>query len=97
MHTYIHTYIGSLRPTWELVIKNADAIQNNDLIYGTTLHIMSVNVDEGDIIAERQLIMRPDFTSKILYDAMQILSFEMFKEELPNILNNKTKFLTILK
>lgn len=66
----------------------AHAIQNREVDYTVTLHLMSEGTDEGDIIAERTLPIYITDTSKTLHDRAEIVSYEMFTDELPKLLNS---------
>lgn len=63
------------------------AIQNGDETYTTTMHLMVEELDAGDIIAERNAPIYFGDTAKSLYDRMQDVSYRMFVEEWPKILN----------
>lgn len=63
-------------PTWAIWKKT---------IYGATLHFMSENVDEGDIIHQKQIEILPDDTADTLYARVKKLELDVFKEALPSL------------
>lgn len=65
----------------------AHAIQNGDLNYTMTLHLMTEEFDEGDIISERTFPIEFDDTCWTLYKKAQEVAFQMFVDALPNILD----------
>lgn len=69
----------------------AHAIQNREHFYTVTLHLMSEGLDEGDIIAERTLPIYITDTSKTLHDRAEIVSYQMFVEELQGLLDGTFK------
>lgn len=52
---------------------------------GATLHFMSDGIDTGDIVHQRQMIIRPEHTADSLYQELKRLEVEVFKEALPSI------------
>jgi methionyl-tRNA formyltransferase len=65
----------------------AHAIQNGELNYTMTLHLMTEEFDEGDIITERTFPIEFDDTCWTLYKKAQEVAFQMFVDALPNILD----------
>lgn len=59
--------------------------------YGTTLHFMSEEVDEGDIVARKFVDITEDDTSKSLYKKTEQASIELFEEQLPNVVSGKVR------
>jgi len=59
--------------------------------YGTTLHFMSEEVDEGDIVARKFVDITEEDTSKSLYKKAEQASVELFEEQLPNIISGKVQ------
>lgn len=59
--------------------------------YGTTLHFMSEEVDEGDIIARKFVDINEQDTSKSLYIKTEQASAELFDEQLSNIVSGKVQ------
>jgi len=59
--------------------------------YGATLHFMSENLDEGDIIHQKELLIAPDDTANTLYAKALELEKEVFYEAFPNLLSLEPK------
>lgn len=76
-------YRGCYPTTW--------AIINGELLTGTTLHYVNEGIDTGDIIAERFIEICENYTGKDLYNICTEVSFELFKNTLPLIINDKCK------
>jgi len=66
------------------------AILDNTL-FGATLHFMTVALDEGDIIHQRQLDVLPQDTANTLYDRVLKLEEEVFYEAYENLITLKPK------
>jgi len=47
---------------------------------GVSIHYMSERIDEGDIIAKKEVRVSPDDTAKTLYERLQNEQFELFKQ-----------------
>lgn len=54
---------------------------------GATLHFMSENLDEGDIIARKEIRVQPFHTANSLYQDLKKAEFSLFKESLPDLLS----------
>lgn len=67
------------------------AIQNGEMNYTMTLHLMTEEWDDGDIIAERTFPIEFDDTCWTLYKKSQEVAFQMFKDTLPSILDGTFK------
>jgi len=67
------------------------AIQNGEFTYTMTLHLMTEEFDDGDIIEERTFPIEFDDTCWTLYKKAQEVAFQMFKDTLPNILDGTFK------
>lgn len=61
--------------------------------YGTTLHFMSEEVDEGDIVARKFVEISEDDTSKSLYKKAEQASIDLFEEQLPNIISGEVNLM----
>lgn len=66
-----------------------NARQDDYWKYGTTLHFMSEEVDEGDIVSRNFVDITEDDTSRSLYEKTEQASIELFEEQLPNIVSGK--------
>ena len=86
--TCINLHMGKL-PEYRGRNTFAHAIQNGDKEFTVTLHLMTEGIDEGDIIAERVMPIYSIDTSKSLHDRAELVSYNMFIEELPKILSGK--------
>lgn len=65
-------------PTWAIWEKN---------VYGATLHFMNENVDEGDIIHQKQIEILPNDTADTLYVRVKKLELDVFKEACPSLMS----------
>ena len=74
-------YRGCYPTTW--------AIINGETSTGVTLHYVDEGIDTGDIIAERFIDIKEHYTGKDLYDICTETGFDLFKEMLPLIINDK--------
>jgi methionyl-tRNA formyltransferase len=54
---------------------------------GATLHFMTADVDMGDIIHRKQLIVSPGDTADTLYHRLKQLELELFQEAWPQLVN----------
>ncbi|PZD76621.1 methionyl-tRNA formyltransferase [Mesonia sp. K7] len=59
--------------------------------YGATLHFMSEDLDEGDIIHQKELQVDTDDTANSLYQKVLTLEEEVFKEALEDLVSLKPK------
>ncbi len=58
---------------------------NQELATGVTLHEMSAEIDEGDIIKIEHLFIEKNDTAEILHNKVQDIIIEMFEEWLPKL------------
>jgi len=65
------------------------AIFNGEAEHGVTWHYVSAAVDEGDIIAQRRLALRPDITALQLVMTCISEGVALFKEILPQVIQGK--------
>lgn len=54
--------------------------------YGATLHFMSEELDGGDIIHQKEIVIAPEDTADSLYKKVLNLEYEVFKEAIPQLL-----------
>jgi methionyl-tRNA formyltransferase len=59
--------------------------------YGTTLHFMSKEVDEGDIVARKFVEITTEDTSKSLYRKTEQASIDLFEEQLSDIVSGEVE------
>jgi methionyl-tRNA formyltransferase len=57
--------------------------------HGTTLHFMSEDVDEGDIVARKFREITEEDTARTLYDKVREASVKLFEEILPKIISGE--------
>lgn len=57
--------------------------------YGATLHLMSEKLDEGDILAQKQLTIDPSDTANSLYQKALALEYDVFTEFWPALVSGK--------
>lgn len=69
-------------PSWAI-------IENSP--YGATLHFMSEELDNGDIIHQKQINIEVEDTANSLYKKVLDLEFEVFKEALPELMSLSPK------
>lgn len=55
--------------------------------YGATLHFMTEELDGGDIVAQKELEVKPNFTANELYKSVLEVEKQLFKDTLPNLLS----------
>lgn len=67
------------------------AIINGDKEYGVTLHYIDSGIDSGDIIEKRLFDIDNKMTVKDLYFKAVQIGFEVFKDNISNILNSNVK------
>jgi UDP-4-amino-4-deoxy-L-arabinose formyltransferase/UDP-glucuronic acid dehydrogenase (UDP-4-keto-hexauronic acid decarboxylating) len=61
------------------------ALVNGERETGVTLHRMTANADDGDILCQERIDIRFDDTAKTLYDRLEILAQQLLGENLPAI------------
>lgn len=72
-------------PSWAIIDKTK---------YGATLHFMSKDLDAGDIIAQKEIEVKPNLTANELYKSVLEVEEQLFKESFANLLTlkpNRTK------
>lgn len=72
-------------PSWAII----DRTQ-----YGATLHFMSKDLDGGDIIAQKEIEVKPNLTANELYQSVLEVEEQLFKDSFANLLTlkpNRTK------
>lgn len=76
--SYLPYNKGWHTPSWSI-------IENTP--YGATLHFMSMELDGGDIIHQKQIKIRPDATANCIYREVLKLEYEVFEEVLEDIVS----------
>lgn len=69
-------------PSWAIL---------NGTPYGATLHFMSKELDEGDVIYQKKIKVKPDDTANSLYKRTLVLEEEVFKEAFDDLLTLNPK------
>jgi len=67
-------------PTWAII---------DGTKYGATLHFMSEELDEGNIIHQKELMVQPSDTANSLYQKVLKVEEEVFQEAFSDLLNLK--------
>lgn len=67
------------------------AIINNVKYFGSTLHVLSEELDNGDIIAKKKFPLKKNITAKELYEYNDKIAFELFKKNIGKVLSNRMK------
>jgi len=65
------------------------AIINGERVTGNTMLLLEEGVDDGDIIAQREISIGPEDTCASIYDRVAETEFEMLNEILPLILEGR--------
>ena len=86
----INIHTGPL-PEYGGCYEAAWAIINEDKQFGVTLHLMTEDVDQGDIIEKRYFEISDTITGKELREKTLDYCFEVFKDNIRNILDNNFK------
>jgi methionyl-tRNA formyltransferase len=58
-----------------------------DTPIGATLHFMDSDIDTGDIVHQKRLVVTPSDTADILYKKLKRLELDVFKESWPRIVS----------
>lgn len=82
----INLHFGKL-PQYGGCYPIAWAILNGEEEAGATLHIMSENFDEGDILAQSSEAFTTETTARELFDLMTLSAFALFKENYFSLIN----------
>ncbi len=67
-------------PSWAILDKTK---------YGATLHFMSNDLDAGDIIAQREIEVKPNVTANEIYQSFLKVEEQLFKDSFTNLLTLK--------
>jgi methionyl-tRNA formyltransferase len=89
-HSYLLKYKGRYSTSWAIV----NARKLNCWLHGTTLHYIDDKLDEGKIIASYKCEIAEVDTAELLFEKVEQLSIQMFKDYFKPIVENKiTSFL----
>lgn len=77
----------SLLPKYKGLNTHQRAIDAGDTHHGCTVHWVNEGVDEGGIIAQSQLALKPDDTAEAISKRVQILEHSLYPKALRKALN----------
>ena len=83
-HSYLLKYKGRYSNSWAII----NARKLNCWEHGTTLHYINEKLDEGDIISSYKCKITENETAETLFEKVECLAIEMFKDSFNNIINN---------
>ena len=69
------------------------AILNGESQAGATLHYMTEHFDEGDVIAQRSVPVRPHTTARDLFDELSAAGVALFEEQYPMLRRGESQAL----
>jgi methionyl-tRNA formyltransferase len=75
---------NSLLPKYRGAYANSWVLFNGETETGVTLHWMTENFDDGDIINQRTIPIYPEDTAKSLWDRMNVEFLKLFRDVWPN-------------
>jgi len=75
----------SLLPKYRGCYPIAWAIHNGESECGVTLHYINGGIDKGDIIANKKIAIRDNFTAREVYDLCNFYGIKLFKEYYPHL------------
>jgi len=75
-------------PEYKGCNSGSHAIMNGDTYFGATLHVMTEDVDDGEIIERRTFAIDDKITAKELYALTNTCCLEIFKDRIGDIINN---------
>jgi len=89
-HSYLLKYKGRYSTSWAII----NARKLNCWQHGTTLHYIDEKLDEGKIIASYKCDINEDDTAEMLFEKVEKLALQMFKDYFIPIVGSKiTTFL----
>ncbi len=84
---------ASLLPKYRGAAPIQWAIINGEEKTGVTIMKMDKGVDTGDIISQREYVIRPDETGASLFDRLSVTGTELLMDTLPDIVSGKAGFI----
>ena len=84
-HSYLLKYKGRYSTSWAII----NARKLNCWQHGTTLHYISEKLDEGQIIASYKCEITEDDTAESLFERVQNLAIQMFKDYFTQIIEKR--------
>lgn len=88
-HSYLLRYKGRYTSSWAII----NARKDNYWKHGTTLHYIDDKLDEGKIIDSRCVSIEEDDTAETIFQKVEYLALNMFKENFHRILDGVTTFI----
>ena len=88
-HSYKLRFRGRYSTSWAIV----HARKDNNWIHGTTLHYVDSQLDNGSIIDSQCCKITEDDTAEILFERVENLAVDMFRNNFSNMLNGENKFI----
>jgi len=79
-------------PRWRGCNGYSHAILARDLMYGTTLHELATELDQGRVIASCHFALDPHLTAKELYDRTTEKSYKLFTSSISSIINDDLSY-----
>ena len=79
----------SILPKYRGRYSTVNAILNGENSTGLTVHWIGKEIDYGNIIKTKKIIIKQDYTAKDLYDKFTIEAINEFKKLFKDILKNK--------
>ncbi|MBJ6368154.1 formyltransferase family protein [Snuella sedimenti] len=88
-HSHLLRFKGRYSTSWAII----NARKDNYWKHGTTLHYIDEKLDEGKIIASSSCPIEEKDTAETLFNKVEILAVDLFKEKFKDILNGVESFL----
>ncbi len=88
-HSYKLRFRGRYSTSWAII----HARKDNNWWHGTTLHYVDSKLDNGSIIASQRCEINENDTAEILFDRVENLAIEMFKNNFYKILIGEQNFI----
>lgn len=88
-HSYKLRFRGRYSTSWAII----HARKDDNWWHGTTLHHVDSKLDNGSIIASQRCEINENDTAEILFERVENLAVDMFKNNFNKMLNGKNKFI----
>lgn len=88
-HSYKLRFRGRYSTSWAII----HARNDNNWWHGTTLHFIDDKLDNGKIIATEKCPIYENDTADILFERVEQLAVEMFKDNFSNVLNGEFNYI----
>jgi methionyl-tRNA formyltransferase len=83
----------SLLPKYKGMYTSALPLLNGDKISGVTLHKIDRGIDTGNIVCQKKFKIKQNMNALDLYEKYLYYSYQIFKDNINNIIKNKIKIL----